>query len=50
MLHGTERVAQEDVTGIGKEIGIKFNVDSNNMFDVLSSVRRKNKEGVGKGK
>lgn len=50
VLHGTHRVAQEDVMGIGKEIGLKFGGDNNNMFDVLSSVRRKNKEGVGKGK
>jgi len=50
VLHGTDRVAQEDVTGIGKEIGLKFGRDNNNMYDVLSSVRRKNKEGVGKGK
>jgi len=50
VLHGTDRVAQEDVTGIGKEIGLKFGGDNNNMLDVLSSVRRKNKEGVGKGK
>jgi len=50
VLHGIDRVAQEDVTGIGKEIGLKFSGDDNNMFDVLSTVRRKNKEGVGKGK
>lgn len=50
MLHGTDCVTTEDVRGIGKEIGIKFAGDKNNMFDVLSSVRRKNKEGDRQGK
>jgi len=45
VLHGTDRVTNEDIRGIGKEIGIKFDGDKNNMFDVLSGVRRKNKEG-----
>jgi len=50
VLHGTDKVANEGVKGIGKEIGLKFDGDKNNMFDVLSSARRKNKEGVVQGK
>jgi hypothetical protein len=34
---------------LGKLVGIKFNGDKNNMFDVLSGVRRKNSEGGGRG-
>ena len=36
--------------GISKALGIKFNGDKKNMFDVLSEVGRKNKEGEGHGK
>jgi hypothetical protein len=36
VLHGNEEVAVEDVWGIGKAIGVKFNVDNANMFSVLS--------------
>lgn len=50
VLHGIDKVANEDVKELGKELGLKFNGDKNIMFDVLSSVRPKNKEGVGKGK
>ena len=39
----------EDVCGIGKTIGLKFNGDKNNMFDVLSGVGRKNNCGGGDG-
>jgi len=50
LLHGSDRVAHEDFMGIGKEIGLNFDGDNNNRFDVLSGVSRKNKEGVRKGK
>jgi len=36
VLHGDEEVAVEDVWGIGKAIGVRFNGDKANMFDVLS--------------
>jgi len=50
VLHGTNKVVNDDVMGIGKEIGLNFKGDKNNRFDVLSNTRRKNKEGDGEGK
>lgn len=41
VLHGTEQEANEDVLGIGKDIGLKFTGDRNNSFDVLSSEAQK---------
>lgn len=38
-----EQVAIDDVWGIGKAVGLKFNGDKNNLFDVLSREGRKNK-------
>jgi len=49
VLHGNKKVVDEDVRGIGKVVGLKFNGDKNNMFNVLSGLGRKNKEGGGKG-
>jgi len=36
VLHDSDEVAVEDVWGIGKVIGLKFNGDKANMFNVLS--------------
>ncbi|MCI47073.1 sulfate transporter, partial [Trifolium medium] len=36
VMHGNEQMAVEDVWGIGKAIGVKFNGDNANMFSVLS--------------
>lgn len=41
-------MVSDDVCEIGKSVGIKFNGDKNNMFDVLSRVGRKNSEGRGR--
>jgi len=41
VLHGNEEMGVEDVWGIGKEIGVKFNGDKANMFNVLSRASRK---------
>ncbi|MCI87512.1 endonuclease/exonuclease/phosphatase family protein, partial [Trifolium medium] len=49
-LHGSEEVARENVKGMGRVIGVKFNgVD--NMFQVLSKERRGRlkAQGVGVG-
>lgn len=46
MLHGNEEVELEDVWGFGKAIGVKFNGDKANMYNVLSQAGQKN---VGKG-
>lgn len=43
VMHENEKVAVEDVWGIGKVIGVHFNGDTHNMFGVL--VRK----GKGKG-
>lgn len=48
VLHGNKKVVDEDVLGIGKTVGLKFNGDKNNMFSVLSGTGRKNQEGDGK--
>ena len=45
VLHGNAKVMSEDVCDVGKAIGLKFNGDKNNMFDVLSGVGRKNDGG-----
>ena len=41
MLHGKDELALKDVQGIGESIGVKFNGDKTNMFNVLSRVGRK---------
>jgi hypothetical protein len=54
VLHGNEEVAVEDVWGIGKAIGVKFDGENHNMFSVLSragkgksvSKNREEEEGV----
>jgi hypothetical protein len=48
VMHGNQKVAVEDVWGVGKAIGVKFNGDPNNMFNVLSRVGR-GKKAVGEG-
>jgi len=48
VVHGNDRVQSDDVRGIGKTVGLNFKGDKNNMFDVLSGVGRKNKEGDGR--
>jgi len=48
VFHGNDMVAVEDVWGIGKAVGLKFNGDKNNMFNVLSRVGIGKKEGGGK--
>ncbi|MCI72607.1 hypothetical protein A2U01_0093870, partial [Trifolium medium] len=35
-MHENEKVAVEDVRGIGAAIGVQFNGDEANMFSVLS--------------
>jgi len=47
VLHGNEQVAVDDVWDIGKSIGIKFNGDKANMFNVLSHRGRKSLCGGG---
>lgn len=49
-LHGDSKTLSDDVRGLGKAVGLDFQGDMNNRFDVLARVGRKNKEGVGKGK
>jgi len=49
VLHGNDKVMTEDVCEIGRTGGLNFSGDRNNMFDVLSSVGRKNREGGGNG-
>jgi len=49
VLHGNDKVTSEDVCEIGRTVGLKFNGDKNNMFDVLSGVGRKTREGGGEG-
>jgi hypothetical protein len=36
-----------DILGVGKAIGVKFNDDKSNMFNLLSRAARKNNEGGG---
>ncbi|MCI92718.1 sulfate transporter, partial [Trifolium medium] len=47
VMHGTEKVAVEDVWGIGKAIGVKFNGDDANLFRVLSRKGRGRQPKVG---
>jgi hypothetical protein len=47
-MHGNEKVVVEDVWEVGKAIGVKFNGDHANMFNVLSRTGRR-KKGVGEG-
>lgn len=42
-------MASQDVCGIGKKVGILFNGNKNNMFDVLSGMGRKNSKVGGSG-
>ena len=49
VLHGNDKVMTEDVCEIGRTGGLNFSGDRNNMFDVLSGVGRKNREGGGNG-
>jgi len=48
VMHGNEKVAVDDVWGMGKAIGVEFNGDPANMFNVLSRVGR-GKKVVGEG-
>ncbi|MCI78073.1 hypothetical protein A2U01_0099343, partial [Trifolium medium] len=43
-MHGNEKLAVDDVWGIGKAIGVEFKGDNANMFDAL--VRAKNGKTV----
>jgi len=45
VLHGDEDVAVEDVWGIGKAIGVRFNGGKANMFDVLFRKGRRRQIG-----
>jgi hypothetical protein len=47
IMHGNEKVAVEDVWGIGKVIGVKFNGSDENMFKVLSGEGRGRKPNSG---
>ena len=41
-LHGDEKTVNKDVCDITHTVGLKFQGDKNNMFDVLSGTGRKN--------
>ncbi|MCI45414.1 sulfate transporter, partial [Trifolium medium] len=45
VMHGNEQLAMDDVCGIGKAIGVKFNKDNVNMFsaNMLSALARSGK-------
>ena len=49
VLHGNDKVMSDDVCEIGRTIGLNFNGDKINMFDVLSGVGRKTRVGGGDG-
>ena len=49
VLHGNEMVRSEDVRDIGRTVGLNFNGDKNNKFDVLSGAGRKLRDGGGDG-
>ena len=49
VLHGNDKVVTKDVCAIGRTVGLNFSGDKNIMFDVLSGVGRKNREGGGGG-
>lgn len=44
VLHGNSKALSDDVRGMGKLVGVNFQGDIQNRFDVLSGVGRKNKE------
>jgi hypothetical protein len=48
LLHGSDKVMSDDVRGVGKKMGLNFQGDKNNKFEVLSRVGRKKSEGNGK--
>ena len=50
VLHGDEKTVNKDVSDIAHTVGIKFQGDKNNMFDVLSGTGRKNLGDGGDGK
>jgi len=50
VLHGNDKIANEDIRGMGKAVGLNFSGVNHNMFDVLSRRGRKNKEGGRNGK
>ncbi|PNX63934.1 hypothetical protein L195_g061869 [Trifolium pratense] len=39
-MQGTEQMAVDDIWGIGKTIGVKFQGDNVNLFNVLSRAGR----------
>jgi hypothetical protein len=41
VLHGNDKKKSEDVCEIGKVVGLQFEGDTHNMFDVLSGKGRK---------
>ena len=49
VLHGNNKVVNDEVCDIGKMVGLKFKGDKNNMFDVLSGVGRRKSESGGNG-
>ena len=49
VLHGNDKVTSDDVCDIGRTIGLNFNGDKNNPFDVLSGEGRKSRVGGGDG-
>lgn len=50
VLHGSSKAMSDDVKGLGKRLGVNFQGDYSNRFEVLSGVGRKNREGDGGGK
>ena len=47
VLHGNDKVRSDDVSEIGRSIGLNFAGDKNNMFDVLSRVGRQSRVSGG---
>jgi len=47
VLHGNDKVRSDDVSEIGRSIGLNFNGDKNNKFDVLSGVGRQTRVSGG---
>ena len=50
MLHGDEKAVNKDVSDIAHTVGLKFQGDNSNMFDVLSGMGRKKNRDVDTGK
>jgi len=50
VLHGDEKAVNQDVCDIAHTVGLKFQGDNNNMFDVLSGMGRKNNRDAENGK